>query len=369
MGGATISFLNLLLEIKRIGVEPYVITNKDFETEELNDILRQNGIPNFSISIVKSVIPKASGLIGVGVFVKKHILYPIKAIKSRKEIKQIARIVKPDIIHSNTGVIHEGLWVSRKLNIPHVWHLREYQTKDFNWIIYPSYKRFCSSLLKSYVITITDDIKSYFNLNNSSKAITIYNGIFSINHTIPILEKENYFLLCSRISAEKGHADAIRAFSHFSKKESYKLIIAGFWEETYKRTLEELSDSLNCSDLIEFVGFKKDVSDIISRAKALLVPSYFEGFGRMTAEAAFCGTIVIGRNTGGTKEILNKTGGGYLFSSIEEMTEKMELVANKSFEDYKKIVEPAQKTAIDNYSIEKSAENTLAFYTRIIGAK
>ena len=47
----------------------------------------------------------------------------------------------PDIIHTNTGVIHEGLKVAKRLKIPHVWHLREYQDKDFNWEAFPLF--FC----------------------------------------------------------------------------------------------------------------------------------------------------------------------------------------------------------------------------------
>ena len=40
----------------------------------------------------------------------------------------------------------------------------------------------------------------------------------------------------------------------------------------------------------------------MSKALALFVPSSFEGFGFITVEAMFCGCLVIGRNTGGTKE-------------------------------------------------------------------
>lgn len=368
MGGATISFLNLITGLKDKGVEPHVIVNKDALNEEFNSILERNAIPYYEAGIVTSVIPRIHSPRGVASFIKKRLLFPSKIRRSRKDIGRIVNIVKPDIIHTNTGVVHEGYWVAKKLHIPHVWHLREYQTKDFDWMIYPSYRRFCSDLLNSYVITITDGIKSYFRLDKSSKAITIYNGIFSNKKVFPRVEKEDYFILCSRITKEKGHEDAIRAFGNFSKNKSYRLVIAGFGDESYQRWLMDLAASLNCSDRIEFIGFRNDVTDIMSRAKALLVPSFYEGFGRMTAEAAFCGTVVIGRNTGGTKEILDKTGGGYLFSTVAELTDMMETVAVLSPEDYSGIVESARQIARDNYSVEGNVSNTLAYYSFILDA-
>ena len=122
--------------------------------------------------------------------------------------------IKPDIIHTNVGVIHEGFHVAKELGIPHVWHLREYQTKDFKYFIYPTFDRFVSYLRETNVITITDDIKKHFGLTSLSTAHTIYNGIFFSNECIIQKSKENYFLMASRISPEKGHADAIKAFSN-----------------------------------------------------------------------------------------------------------------------------------------------------------
>ena len=368
MSGSTISFLNLLMGIKSKGVEPYVVINKDIDDELFNSVLKENNIPLFRATIVKSVITRKSTFRGMLSFVKQYCTLTLKQIKSRREIERICQSIKPDIIHSNTGVVHEGFWVAKKLHVPHVWHLREYQTKDFNWFIFPSKKMFCSELLHSYVITITDDIKAYFKLSDSPKAFTIYNGIYSRDKIFPKLRKENYFILCSRVSAEKGHEEAIRAFSCFSKKNDYKLIIAGFGDPSYINHLNDLARSLGCSDQVNFVGFHDDVVELLSKAKALIVPSVCEGFGRMTAEAAFCGTMVIGRDTGGTKDIINQTGGGYLFSTTEELTAEMELIATLSAEEYTKITEKAKHIAKDCYSIEENVNQTFTLYSQMVGS-
>ena len=105
----------------------------------------------------------------------------------------IVREEKPDLIHTNVGVIQEGYFVAKFLRIPHVWHLREYQDKDFNLQVLPSLKTFRKMLQKSNVITITEDIQKYFGLYNISTARNIYNGILHQDEVRNIQPKENFF--------------------------------------------------------------------------------------------------------------------------------------------------------------------------------
>ena len=93
-------------------------------------------------------------------------------------LMRIIRRIKPDIVHTNVGVIHSGFRAAKALRIPHIWHIREYQTKDFDHEIVPSKEKFEDYLRQSYVITITKDLMNYFNLNHYEKAKCIYNGCF-----------------------------------------------------------------------------------------------------------------------------------------------------------------------------------------------
>lgn len=364
MGGANISFLNMVTGLQQKGVVPFVAlpnchTNQDFIT-----ILEQNRIAYFSVPIATSVFSH----------LKKHhflhwlkvlFLMPIKKKKSESKLADIIMKVNPDIIHTNVGIVHEGFHLARRYGIPHVWHLREYQTKGFNWHIYPCYKTFCSYLNKSFVITITDDIKSFFKLDKNGKAHTIYNGIFHKSDVCYIKEKENYFLLSSRISPEKMHLDVVKAFSSFSKKDSYRLLIAGTGSEEYKAEILKTAKSLRCEDRIDFIGFHHDVRPLMSKAKALIVASWYEGFGRMTAEAAFCGTLTIGRNTAGTKEILDVIG-GFPFTTVDEMTLQMEKVAEMFPNDYEAKALTAQKEAVAHYSIENNVNQVYSLYCDVL---
>lgn len=364
MGGATISFLNMVLGLRLEGIQPIVLLPTKKNSDELEEILQKHQVEYQRTYIVPSRIHKVK-LSNVARWLGKYLYLPFQKNKCRRGIERIVETLKPDIIHTNVGAIHEGFWVARKLNIPHIWHLREYQTKDFNWFIYPSVRSFKKILRQSYVITITDDIRNYFGLSDWPKARTIYNGIFHKSEISIGIQKEPYFLMASRVSREKGHLDVIKAFSKFSKKDSYKLVIAGFGNETFLRELKATIRECGCEGRVELLGFQKDVRSLMEKAKALIVASYNEGFGRMTAEANFCGTMVIGRDTAGTKEILTKTG-GLFFNTIEEMTKKMEEVSNLSDEKYLMISKNAQNKAAELFSIESNISNVLTLYESVL---
>lgn len=363
MGGSAISLFNLLLNLDKSVFTPIVVLPKHQGKTELEIELEKNDIEYYEAVLTPSILPRFKAKTCIR-WIIKYITFPFLIRRSIRDLDTVVQRVSPSIIHSNVGVLHEGFFLAQKYKIPHVWHLREYQTLDFGWDIYPSYNRFCSYLKDSYVITITEAIYKYFNLSDSNKAYAIYNGIFSKKDFSSITKKEKFFLMASRVSSEKGHTEVIKAFSKFSHRDEFKLVIAGFGDTEYINELKTLARINGCEERIEFLGFQKDIKSLIVKATALVVASYNEGFGRMTAEAAFCGTLVIGRNTAGTKEILNRTG-GLLFDTTEEMIRQMEVVSSMREEEYNQLALNAQQVAVDNYSIENNVSRITELYKSI----
>lgn len=363
MDGSIISILNLITNIDKT-VIPIVVIPKG-RNGKLVDLLQQSKIkyyqcfraPFSAISQEYSLFQKLIYLIKL--YMKK-IIYVIT-------ILWIVKKERPNLIHTNVGVLYEGFRVAKFLNIPHVWHLREYQDKDFNLKFLYGKKYFEKMLASSYVICITNDIKEHFNLK-CPNATVIYNGIYNKDH-IALELKEKYFLCASRIAASKKQEDVIKAFADFNanQKDKWKLIIAGFGEKEYINYLKNLSRELKCQSNIKFVGFQSSESVflLMKKAAALIVASQNEGFGRMTAEACFAGTMVIGRNTGGTKEILDKIN-AYSFYTIPELVEKLYNISESVNTDaYIMKIRYSQSIAQQLYSIEQNTYNTFNFYRYI----
>ena len=176
-------------------------------------------------------------------------------------------------------------------------------------------------------------------------------------------------LVACTIAPNKGIRDIILGFSEFSKQHStYKLYLAGYDNSNYAYEMKELVRKLNLVNRVIFLGFqpKERGRFLMQKAKALIVASYVEGFGLMTAEAAFNGTIVIGRNTGGTKEILDAIGGIRFDGDHHVLSSMMELVHNMTITDYQSITEKAQRIAMNKYSIENNVRQIKKLYTILI---
>lgn len=363
ISGSILSFLTLVDFVKQKGDTPFVI----IPNNNINfvNFLKSQNIPFFTIPLIFHCYPSKK----CGHWAKRFLLTCFMLFREFQNIRRLNKVIKdikPDIIHTNVGPLTTGHYAAKKNGIPHIWHIREYGDLDFDLKIFPSKQYFHKLLNQDFVISITKKLFEYNKLKTNSNAFVIYNGVRGKDDIHYVFPKAKYFLCASRISPEKGHPDIIIAFSKFHKNHpEYKLVILGDGNHNYIETLKRLANEHNCSDAIIFKGFVSNVSDYMQKATALLVGSHFEGFGRMTAEACFDGCIVIGKNSGGTQEILSQTG-GFLYNTPNELLHFMEKTATFSAETYHSIAKKAQETAQEIFSVEGYTQKIYSIYTRVL---
>lgn len=298
----------------------------------------------------------------------------LKALEDRSEVIRFVDSViydfAPDIVHTNVGPLDIAVESCRNRNIPHVWHLREYQDLDFGMTFYPSRERFEELLhfTGNHNIAITEDIFRHWNLRPSDKVI--YDGLPDVS-TGKTLLKEKYFLYAARIEKAKGFGTLAVAFRRFHRqRKDFKLVVAGrscglygfFWKCWCRIVMPR--------EAVKFVGAVSDVDKLMNRASALIVPSRCEAFGFSTAEAMQNDCLVIGRNTGGTKEqfdnIVRISGGeGALrFSSTKELLREMKVAI--SGDDFSEMRDRAARTVAQMYGFNDYISNILSFYNSIL---
>ena len=371
MGGATISFYNLLKEIKKNNNDIVVVYLIERDTQII-DKLNELGCKCIGVRYIPCTWIMLDNFKKIIKFPLTIVKLIIKKIYFYNKLNKIVFSEKPDIIHTNTGVVHEGYSVAKKRNISHVWHLREYQLKDFNYYPLPCMKFYKKTLKKSFSISITKDINKYFELDKCLKASVVYNPIMSINY-LPNkdenLSTSPYFMVSNRLSKEKGVEDTILAFSNFYKNhKDYKLYICGFGDNSYIEYLKNLCKEKGIQNSVIFLGYleSNQIYNLMYNSKALIVSSYNEGFGRMTAEANMLGIPVIGRNTAGTKEILDLTNGGLRFTNIVEMTDCMEKISSMNKDEIITFMEKPRTIAREHFSCEKHASKVVSIYNDIL---
>lgn len=364
--GAGFALLNVIKGIKTFGITPILVLPKkgimSKEAENLN-------IKCYYCPCCNTIYPLKKGIINL-------LKYPIRMIRvilynyyALSKLNKIIKIEKPDIIHSNTGIIRFGAIAAKKNNIPHVWHIREYQTLDFGWepIGGIEYLRKLYSDINNNCIAITKDVFNFFNLN-SKKDKVIYDGVFS-EKTKPLqCTPNNYFLFVGCLKEGKGIIDVVNAFDQTINNipENIELWLAGKDEVGINKLINKCSNPQR----IRYLGFRNDVYQLMSSAIALIVPSKFEGFGFITTEAMLNRCLVIGRNTGGTKEQFDNgfemfnNEIGLRFETIEQLSHLfIEVASNPN--RFSEMKERAYSVVRTMYTLENNAKMIYNYYKAI----
>jgi glycosyltransferase involved in cell wall biosynthesis len=293
---------------------------------------------------------------------------------ARKDLYAVIEDFKPQIIHTNVGPLDIANKVAEEKHIPHVWHIREYQDIDYNWRFFPGKKRYYHKIhsKNNHLIAITNGIYEHFNMRESDRVI--YDGVFEKKkETASMSVKEDYFLFVGTISESKGVKFLIKAYSNYIKKGGkFRLLIAGEGAKQYKDDCLKFTEENLLTNKILFLGFRSDVYELMQKAIALVVPSRFEGFGFITAEAMYNKCLVIGRNTGGTKEQFDNGFNlfnseiGIRFNSEEGLRSSLYDVERNGISQYEQMIENAFSTVNELYNNQKHHELVLNYYQDIL---
>lgn len=127
-----------------------------------------------------------------------------------------------------------------------------------------------------------------------------------------------YFFFAGRLERIKGLQDVIPVFARYQAAD---LVIAGDGE--YAADLKTLAEGM---PNVRFIGRvpPDDLSRYYRHAVATIVPSVcYETFGIVLIEAFRQGSPVIARRLGPFPEIVERSGGGELFQTTEELVQSM----------------------------------------------
>lgn len=112
------------------------------------------------------------------------------------------------------------------------------------------------------------------------------------------------FVLLSvgELNYNKNQQVVIRALSECNNK---KLIYLICGRGPFRNKLEKLKDQLNLKDQIKFLGFRKDIPEIMKASDVFIHPSKWEGLPLSIMEAMACGLPVIASNIRGSSDLIS----------------------------------------------------------------
>ena len=137
------------------------------------------------------------------------------------------------------------------------------------------------------------------------------------------VSKRPFFLCVGRLEKLKGVQDMIKLFRDYRDAD---LLIIG--DGGYRTTLQQLAGGL---DHVRFLGslHPTELGAYYRQAVAVLVPSLcYEVFPLIPTEALAHGTPVVARRIGALTEIVEESGGGFTFESLDDCLQAMRRLQN-----------------------------------------
>ena len=119
---------------------------------------------------------------------------------------------------------------------------------------------------------------------------------------------------------------------------------------------------LNLNDRVKFLGVRHDVPDLMSAADVFVLPSAWEGFGLVVAEAMACERVVVATDCGGVKEVLGNA--GYLVKPQDAKALAIALKAALQLPEDARVAmgHAARKWVVEQYSLDIAVERWLQIY-------
>jgi len=187
-----------------------------------------------------------------------------------------------------------------------------FMSNTLKYRIYRIFYKTCHFLVKGRVYHTTfqnEDDRKYFIDNKlvsqSNSSLIFGSGIdlSNIKERKKIGNKNFTFICVSRLVYEKGIINFLEA-AQLCKDNNYdfKFLLVGPLEEASKRLNLEIVEQY--SNVVEWLGPRSDIQELMLSADAFVLPTFREGFSRVLLEASALGLPSITTNVPGTNEIV-----------------------------------------------------------------
>ena len=193
--------------------------------------------------------------------------------------------------------------------------------------------------------------------------ITIINNGVKPLHKEETCQKEKIVIgSCGRLTEQKGYEYLIKAAEKIDMPD-LEFWIAGDGE--MKETLEKQVQDFEGQDRIKFLGFRKDVNEIMNKMDIFILPSLWEPFGIVIIEAMSLGKTVIATNVGGIPEVLGDCGILINPANSEEIVDAVKLLVGNA-ELRNSLGQKAEERFYKNFTQEIMGEKTIRVYEEVL---
>lgn len=294
----------------------------------------------------------------------KWILKKVVNLWAILQIVYYAKKERIDGIHINTTYTYVGLYASKIIGKPCIWHIREMLEEDQNKKF-----AFCNANLimnqSTRTVAISDFVFQKYS-KNLANIITIYNGIDENKYYLHrhIFETDIVqILLIGNMNANKGHFTLIHAIRIILERGYRKIHVNFVGSGQQEKKFRDLVRELDMDKYFTFYGYQKEVRKFYAKTDIMIMASLAEAFGRTTVEAMMAGCLVIGAECGATPEVLDYGRAGMLYHNEDSFSLADKIIkAIDNREKASSIALNGQNYALKHFTAKENASKVYELY-------
>lgn len=313
---------------------------------------------------------------------------------SRKDFPAAALKLAAFLKKENVDILHThlfepsviGLWAGILAGTKYrvsTRHYSDYHTRvNKNWHV--RIDKMCNRLSHKIIGVSQHTSDHVVKTENTSpqKVVTIYNGIdfdrvktscgdFRAKIRTEFDAEDKFLILTTgRLHPEKGYPYLFEAAAKLKNltEKPFVWLIAG--KGSFEQKFREQVSELDAHDVIKFIGFRRDMPDLMASADLFVLPSVAEAFGVVFAEAIYLGVPIVATRIGGIPEIVSDGVDGILIppansEAIAEATADLLNNPNK----LKSLAGAGREKVIGKFEFKDMTRQYEAVYEDLINGK
>jgi len=293
-------------------------------------------------------------------------------VRSVFRLSKMIRKGKIDLVFSNSAAVASGAFAARRRHIPHIWAIHEILKGERVIVRFLFGRRALAGLITRYssriIVNSRATLKAFRDLE---RVVLIHNGIeakgrkrdvyreMMLREELGIGEEDIVIGVVGKLYEGKGQREAVQAVAELLPQfPQIKLLVVGDTKDTrYYRGLQDLVLQKGLEKNVAFLGYRRDLADLMGLMRVIVIASVVESFGRVALQAMAAGVPVLAVGAGGLPEIIRHGREGFLIESRQP-----ELIAQAVGEILNdpgrvlQVIHQAQQTVQEQFSLEEQVQ-------------
>jgi len=312
--------------------------------------------------------------------------YSPKVFKSLQQMEKLLKEIRFSLVHVHTPVAAfvTRLACQRTNKHPVLYTAHGFQfykgAPVKNWLLYYNMEKLAAHWTDGLITRNEEDYKAAqkFKLRKNGKVFFVPGvgvDIVSLEQRIASIDRSEkrkelglsvdtvVAITVGELNANKNHIQALKALSKLTKTNFHYLIVGnGESEQKLKKAVDELM----LQDKVSFLGFRRDVPELLTASDVFILTSRREGLPKAVLEAMAVGLPIIATDVRGNRDLVKSGENGYLvpLDDVEQTAIAIERLINS--ENLRRSMGEKSKELVKQYDLQCILKEMEEIYDNIL---